>query len=78
MFGIQVSQSKFAVSKMIPNKIFGEVMEFFPKGLDPFKIQANLIFELFPGFLIQNPEGIGSWAKLEVCLLGFYLSPCQI
>jgi hypothetical protein len=63
---------------MIPNKIFGEVMEFFPKGLDPFKIQANLIFELFPGFLIQNPEGIGSWAKLEVCLLGFYLSPCQI
>jgi hypothetical protein len=78
MFGIQVSQTKFAVSKMIPNKIFGEVMEFFPKGLDPFKIQANLIFELFPGFLIQNPEGIGSWAKLEVCLLGFYLSPCQI
>jgi hypothetical protein len=60
MFGIQVSQTKFAVSKMIPNKIFGEVMEFFPKGLDPFKIQANLIFELFPGFLIQNPEGIGS------------------
>jgi hypothetical protein len=40
---------------MMPGKIFGEVMEFFPKGLNPFKIQANLIFDLFPGFLIQNP-----------------------
>jgi hypothetical protein len=45
---------------MMPRKIFGEVMEFFPKGLNPFKIQANLIFDFFPGFLIQNPEGIGS------------------
>jgi hypothetical protein len=53
-----VSQSKFAVSKMMPRKIFGEVMEFFPKGLNPFKIQVNLIFDLFPGFSIQNPEGI--------------------
>jgi hypothetical protein len=41
------------------------------------KNQANLIFELFPGFLIQNPEGIGSWAKMEVCLLGIYLPTCQ-
>jgi hypothetical protein len=73
-----VSQSKFVVSKMMPRKIFGEVMEFFPKGLNPFKIQANLIFELFPGFLIQNSEGIGSWAEMEVCLLGIYLSTCQI
>jgi hypothetical protein len=37
MFGIQVSQSKFAVSKMMPGKIFGEVMKFFPKGLNPLK-----------------------------------------
>jgi hypothetical protein len=73
-----VSQSKFAVSKTMPRKIFGEVMEFFLKGLNSFKIQANMIFELFHGFLIQNPEGIGSWAKIEVCLLGIYLSTCQI
>jgi hypothetical protein len=73
-----VSQSKFAVSKMMPRKIFGEVMEFFPKGLNPFKIQANLIFELFPGFLIQYPDGIGNWDKMEVCLLVIYLSTYQI
>jgi hypothetical protein len=73
-----VSQSKFVVLKMMPGKIFGEVMEFFSKGLNPFKIQANLIFDLFPVFLIQNPCEFGSWAKVEVCLLGIYLSTCQI
>jgi hypothetical protein len=45
---------------MMPRKIFDEVIEFFPKGLNPFKIKEKLIFDLFPGFLIQNPEGIGS------------------
>jgi hypothetical protein len=59
-------------------KIFGKFMEISSKGLDPFKIQANLIFDLFPGFLIQNPEGIRHRAKMEVCLLGIYLSTCQI
>jgi hypothetical protein len=73
-----VSQSKVAVSKMMPGKIFGEDMEFFPKCLNPFKIQENLIFNLFPGFLILNPCGSGSWAKMEVCLLGIYPSTCQI
>jgi hypothetical protein len=34
-FGIQVSQYKVAVSMMMPRKIFGEVMEFFLKGLYP-------------------------------------------
>jgi hypothetical protein len=63
---------------MIPREISGKVTEFFPKGLNPFKIQANLIFGLFPGFLIQNPKGIGSRAKMEVCLLGIYVSTCQI
>jgi hypothetical protein len=52
---------------MMPGKIFGEVMEFFPKGLNPFKIQANLIFDLFPGFLIQNPFRFWSWSKKENC-----------
>jgi hypothetical protein len=63
---------------MMPRKIFGKVMEFFPKQLNPFKIQVNLIFDLFPRFSIQNLEGIGSWAKMEVCLLGIYLSTCHI
>jgi hypothetical protein len=63
---------------MMARKIFVKVMEFFPKCLNPFKIQANLIFDLFPGFLIQNPCGFGSWAKIEVCLLGIYPSTCQI
>jgi hypothetical protein len=63
---------------MIQGKIFGKVMEIFPKGLNPFKIQANLIFDLFPRFLVQNPCEFGSWAKTEVCLLQIYLSTCQI
>jgi hypothetical protein len=73
-----VSQDKFTVLKIRSRIFFGEFVEFFPKGLNHFKIQANLIFELFPGFLLQNPEGIGSWAEMEVCLLGIYLSTCQI
>jgi hypothetical protein len=37
-------------------KIFGEFMGFSPEGLNSFKIQASLKFDLFPRFLIQNPE----------------------
>jgi hypothetical protein len=59
---------------MMSTKIFGEFMEILSKGLNPFKIQGNLIFDLFPGFLIQNPEGIGSRAKMEVCLLGININ----
>jgi hypothetical protein len=59
-------------------KIFDEFMKILSKGLNPFKIQANLIFDSFPGFLIQNPEGIGSRAKMEVCLVRIYLSTHQI
>jgi hypothetical protein len=62
----------------MPRKNFGEFMEILSKGLNPFKIQANLTFDLFPRFSIQNPEGIRSRAKMEVCLLGIYLSTCQI
>jgi hypothetical protein len=39
-------------------KSFGEFVEVFLKGLNPFKIQAILKFELFRGFLFQNPVGI--------------------
>jgi hypothetical protein len=73
-----VSQSKFVVSKMMLRKIFDEFMKILSKGLNPFKIQANLIFDSFPGFLIQNPEGIGSRAKMEVYLVRIYLSTHQI
>jgi hypothetical protein len=39
-------------------KIFGEFMEFFLKGLNPFNIQTEFNGDLFPGFLIQSPFGI--------------------
>jgi hypothetical protein len=61
-----VSQFKFAVLKTMPRKIFGEFVNFFSKGFNPFKIQASLTFDLFPGLLIQNPEGIGNYAKIKV------------
>jgi hypothetical protein len=44
---MQVSQSKLTVLKNISIKIFGEFMEFFPKGLDPFKIQIVFCFPNF-------------------------------
>ncbi len=42
-------------------------MRFFLKGLNPVKIQTKFKFELFPEFLIQNPEGFGSGTKKESC-----------
>jgi hypothetical protein len=39
-------------------KIFGEVMEFFPKGLKPFKIQTEFKRVFFPKFSIQILLGI--------------------
>jgi hypothetical protein len=47
-----MSQSKFTVLKIILRKIFSKFMEFVLKCLNPFKIQTNFYFELFPGFLI--------------------------
>jgi hypothetical protein len=57
-FLIQVSQYKFIVLKIMSRKIFGEFMEVFLKGLNPFKIQTNFKLDLFLGFLFQNPVGI--------------------
>jgi hypothetical protein len=34
-------------------KIFCEFVEFFPKGLNTFKIQTNFKLDLFPGFYIK-------------------------
>jgi hypothetical protein len=53
-----VSQSKFVVSKMMPRKIFGEFIEFLPKGLNPFKIQSDFELEFLLNFIIQNPGRI--------------------
>jgi hypothetical protein len=46
-----VSQSKFVVLMIMPRKIFGEFMRFFPKGLNPFKIQTKFNLVCFLGFL---------------------------
>jgi hypothetical protein len=47
-------------------KNFSEFMEIFPKGLNPFKIQGKSKFELVVDFIIQNPKGFESWAKMKV------------
>jgi hypothetical protein len=73
-----VSHYKFTILKIISRKIFGEFREFFPIGLNPFKIQASSKFDLFPGFLIQNPKGFWSWAKNESCPVWSKLSPCKV
>jgi hypothetical protein len=57
---------------------FGEFMEFFLKGLNTFKVQASLKFDLLPKFLIQNPEGFGGRAKRESCSFWSILSPCNV
>jgi hypothetical protein len=47
-------------------QIFGELMRFFPKCLNPFKIQSRFKLDLLLDFIIQNSERIGSWAKKEI------------
>jgi hypothetical protein len=46
---------------------FGEFMELFPKGLNPFKIQTRFKLEFVMEIIVQNPERIGSWAKKKTC-----------
>jgi hypothetical protein len=53
-------------------------MRFFPKGLNPFKIQAGFKLDLFLEILIQNPEGFGSWNKKETFYFCIYLPPYQV
>jgi hypothetical protein len=40
---------------------------FFPKGMDPFKIKTNFKLDLFLEFIIQNPERFVSWAEMGTC-----------
>jgi hypothetical protein len=46
-----VSQSKFIVLNTMSRKNFGEFMEFFLKGLNPFKIHGIFKLELVPKFI---------------------------
>jgi hypothetical protein len=47
-----VSQSKFTVLKSMSRKIVSKIMEFSPKGLNPFKIQGRFKLELVVDFII--------------------------
>jgi hypothetical protein len=49
---MQVSQSKFTILKIMSRKIFGEFMNFFLKGLYPFKIQTSFKLEFVLDFII--------------------------
>jgi hypothetical protein len=53
-------------------------MRFFPKGLDPFKIQTRFKFMFASEIIIQNTEIFGSWTKKKSCLILNYLPSCQI
>jgi hypothetical protein len=53
-----VSQSKFIFMKFMSRKIFGEFMECFLKGLNPFKIQTKFNLVWLHKFLIQIMLGI--------------------
>jgi hypothetical protein len=52
-FLIQVSQSKFTVLNIGSRKNFDEFITFFPKGLNPFKIQTKFKCSLVSDFLIR-------------------------
>jgi hypothetical protein len=62
-----VSQSKFTVLKITRIYNFCEFMEFFLKGLNPFKIQTRFKLELLLNFIIQHPDGFRGWDKKEIC-----------
>jgi hypothetical protein len=52
-----VSQSKFIVLKIISRKIFGEFIEVFLKGLNPFKIHIKFELEFASGIFNSNSIG---------------------
>jgi hypothetical protein len=43
-------------------------MRFFPKGLNPCKIQTIFKLVLLLKFVIHNPERFGGWAKQKIVL----------
>jgi hypothetical protein len=58
-------------------KIFVEFIEFSPKCLNFFKIQIRFKLVLLLNFIIQNPEGFGSWDKKKICSILIDLPLCQ-
>jgi hypothetical protein len=65
-----VSQSKFAVLNIMSSKIFGELIRFFSKVLNPFKIQTIFKLEFVLKFIIQNSERFGSWSNNQYINFG--------
>jgi hypothetical protein len=53
-------------------------MDFFPKDLNPLKIQIKFKFDLLPKFLIQILFGIWTYSKNESCSFGIGLLSCQV
>jgi hypothetical protein len=53
-------------------KIFGEFREFFPTGLDSFKIQTKLNLVLLPEFVIQILLEIWTYPQKERCSFFIY------
>jgi hypothetical protein len=63
---------------MMSRKDFGEFMDFFLKGLNPFKIQTYFKLEFFLEFIILDPFGILTHSHKESCFFTIYLPPCQV
>jgi hypothetical protein len=55
---------------------FDEFMEFFPKGLNPLKIQTKFKFDLFHEFLIQIMLAIWISTQKESYSFWIYILPC--
>jgi hypothetical protein len=58
--------------------MFGKFMEFFPKDLNPFKIQTILKVDLLPEFLIQIMLGIWTSSQKHIYSFLIYLLQCQV
>jgi hypothetical protein len=62
----------------MPSKNFGEFMEFFPKGLNPFKFQFRFNLVWLPEFWIQILLGIWTSSQKESGSFCIHLSPCEV
>jgi hypothetical protein len=67
-----VKEPKFTVLKVMSRKIFGEFIGFFPKGLNPFKIQSSFKLEFLLEFIIKNLFGIWTPSQKENCSFWIY------
>jgi hypothetical protein len=75
---MQVSQYKFIFLKIMSRLNFGELMRFFAKRFDPFKIQKASYWNLLLTFITTNLESFRRWDKKENCSIWVYLAACQV